>query len=189
MYSGEFKSNRFWCVSVALYHGIQNHVFCPHLEMVPNMLFWHETSSKVEKSWKMDFWKFFKIFPLSPRHFGVFLVKKSKIWNFAGNGPKHVVLTWNEFWSWKKLKNRVLKFSSYSPRLSTSLWRFFCVVEKLNKFLKVLTTKIWNRKSHVLRQGIGRYWEGEKEFSCFNIGNILSYIFSHVLRKEIPTTM
>ena len=101
MYSGEFKSNRFWCVSVALYHGIQNHVFCPHLEMVPNMLFWHETSSKVEKSWKMDFWKFFKIFPLSPRHFGVFLVKKSKIWNFAGNGPKHFVLTWNEFWSWK----------------------------------------------------------------------------------------
>ena len=33
----------------------------------------------------------------------------------AGNGPKHVVLTWNEFWSWKKLKNRDLKFSKFFP--------------------------------------------------------------------------
>ena len=51
--------------------------------MVPNMLFWHETSSKVEKSWKMDFWKFFKIFPLSPRHFGVFFGEKIKNLKFC----------------------------------------------------------------------------------------------------------
>ena len=176
MYSGEFKSNRFWCVSVALYHGIQNHVFCPHLEMVPNMLFWHETSSKVEKSWKMDFWKFFKIFPLSPRHFGVFLVKKSKIWNFAGNGPKHFVLTWNEFWSWKKLKNR-----EYQISLAREREDFITIQNR--RIVTTTVTQTFRRTFHdvmftaletvVTFCAINVILQG-KDILCIKIGNILN---------------
>ena len=76
---------------------VKNRKFCNWLEMVPNMLFWHETSFKVEKNWKIKFSKFFINVPPRPPAFGVFLVKISKILNFVGNGPKHVVLRWNEF--------------------------------------------------------------------------------------------
>ena len=52
-------------------------------------------------------------------------MKKWKILNFAGNGPKHVVLTWNKFWSWKKLKIRVLKIFEIFPPKPQALRRFF----------------------------------------------------------------
>ena len=41
--------------------------------MVPNMLFWHETSSAVEKVEKSSFKNFQVTLPGFQRHFGVFL--------------------------------------------------------------------------------------------------------------------
>ena len=103
--------------------------------MVRNMLFWHETSSEIEKSWNIEFWKIFKILSQASSVTGV-----------------------------------------------------FCIVEKSNIFWKFWPPciKIRNRKSSVLRQGVGRYWEEELEFLCFNMGEILSYVIDHqVVRKGI----
>ena len=79
--------------------------------------------------------KIFEIFPPKPQALRRFFGEKSKILNFAGNGPKHVVLAWNEFCSWKKLKNRVLKVFKLISQASDVTLAFF-VLLKNRKFFE-----------------------------------------------------
>ena len=64
---------------------VKNRKFCNWLEMVPNMLFWHETSFKVEKNWKIKFSKFFINVPPRPPggHFGQNIKNFKFVWKWS----------------------------------------------------------------------------------------------------------
>ena len=145
--------------------------------MVPNMLFWHETSSKVEKSWKMDFWKFFKIFPLSPRHFGVFFGEKIKNLKFC--------------WKWSETfcfdMKRVLKLKKVEKSRKTNFigareGGFFSTIQN-RRIVTTTVTQTFRRTFHdvmftaletvVTFCAINVILQG-KDILCIKIGNILN---------------
>ena len=87
--------------------------------MFSNNLFWHETSSEVEKSSKNRVLKFLEI-TTSPQTIGIFVGEISKTLNLAGYCHNYGVLTWYEFGNWKKnLKYRVSKVLEITPRSQT----------------------------------------------------------------------
>ena len=95
----------------------------------------------------------------------------------AGNGPKHVDLTWNEFWSWKKLKNREKQISLareredfitiQNRRIVTTTVTQTCLADyKTFIMFTALETVVTFCAINVILQG--------KDILCIKIGNILN---------------